>query len=545
MRDIKNQHTSSNQAPSHLQKTKGFRSWLIAVVLVAVVSVLLCWVSNHFSSLHNLGAFFLISLFSTAILLGGFWLFRHEKPPSWIIRLVVVAALLRLFFGAVWFVALPLWGHGTPAEKAGYIMGDAASRDQAAWKLAHSEKPLWTAFQNNRATDQYGGLLFLSACVYRVLGGDAHQPLIMVFLTASFSALAVLFAWAFSRRAWDDQVAGLAAWIVALYPEAILIGSSQMREAFTITLGAAAFYGLVAYQKERKHWLLAWLVIPVLLYMVFSPPFAALLLGMLGLTIVIPLLQRLQWKTGSWRLWLTVFALAVLALLGLWLTLRQFTPARIHNPVEMLAWWLRKSANLQALMSKHASGWIQKTFKMAPEWARLPMLIGYGILQPFLPAALIVGSQAPIWPWITAFRSIGWTLLLALLAYSPLIAFRRNRENYFSRTICAIVWIGIIIASFRAGGDMWDNPRYRSAFLGIQAGLAAWVWIEHRRIEDKWLKRIVLGFAAILVWFIPWYMYRYWGLGWPISDLFTTIVGGLLTAVVLIFWDWRKSKMSK
>ncbi len=483
-----------------------------------------------------------MSLLAGGMLWVGLWLLRREKLPAWLVKLVIAGALLRLAFGAVWFVALPVWGHGTEAEKAGYVMADAANRDKAAWKLAQSEKPLWSAFQNNRATDQYGGLLFLSAVIYRILGGPSHHPLLIVLITASISALAIAYTWAFTQQAWNRRIASLAAWMIAIFPEAILMGSSQMREAFTITLGIAAFYGLLIYQKERRPILLTWLIVPLLLYLPFSPPFAAMVVGMVGILAAAPLLTRLPLRSNSWRLGLTILIMAALAMLGLWLTLRQFTPAGMNNPLEMLAWWLRKSANLQALFSKHASGWIQKTFKMIPEWAQLPLLVGYGVLQPFLPAALVVGSQAPIWPWIIAWRAIGWTLLLILLVYSPFLAFRRHGDNQLARMTSLAVWLGILIASFRGGGDMWDNPRYRSAFLGLQVSLAAWAWFESRRIADPWLRRFGLGIAAILAWFIPWYMRRYSGLNWPINDLFQTIAAGLISAALLILGDWILSR---
>jgi hypothetical protein len=92
-------------------------------------------------------------------------------------------------------------------------MADASDRDQTAWQLASSEKPLFRAFQGGfRRVDQYGGLLYMSALTYRYLGGETHQPLVMVVITASFSALGVLFLWAFAKRAWDERIATLAAW---------------------------------------------------------------------------------------------------------------------------------------------------------------------------------------------------------------------------------------------------------------------------------------------------------------------------------------------
>lgn len=115
-------------------------------------------------------------LIAAGILAGGWVLVRKEHPPRWLGFLLIGAAVLRLAAGILWGATLPSWGHATPAEKAGYVMADAFERDQSAWKLAQSNKPLYTAFFNNRLSDQYGGLLFLSALVYRYLGGQTCHP---------------------------------------------------------------------------------------------------------------------------------------------------------------------------------------------------------------------------------------------------------------------------------------------------------------------------------------------------------------------------------
>jgi len=39
-----------------------------------------------------------------------------------------------------------------------------------------------------------------------------------------------------------------------------------------------------------------------------------------------------------------------------------------------------------------------------------------------------------------------------------------------------IAWVWIVVSSYRAGGDQWDNPRYRVIFLLWQALLAAYTW---------------------------------------------------------------------
>ena len=192
----------------------------------------------------------------------------------------------------------------------------------------------------------------------------------MVTLSAAFSSLAILFTWGFApTRVWSDRVAGLAAWLLAVYPEALLIGSSQMREAFTVTLVAAAFYGLACYLQDRSRNGLVWMVMALVLLLPFSPPFAGLLMLMLVLQALITQPEMIWGLLRKKRYaGLILAALAVLILLGVWVTWGSFAPEGISNPVELVGWWVKKSADWQAHLSERASGWVQKTFDSTPEW---------------------------------------------------------------------------------------------------------------------------------------------------------------------------------
>mgnify|MGYP001215990517 CR=1 FL=1 len=516
-------------------------TWFVAGATWLGMSFLLTWVSNRFSALTDWRAFLSLDL-ACAILFAGVWrLLKSENLPSWLLKLSIAAALFHLLVGVFWLVALPRWGHGTPPERAGYVMGDAYARDTLAWRLARSPKPLITAFVDNRKADQYGGMLFISAAIYRYLGLEKHQPLLMLILVAVVSALAVPFTWAFARRAWGESEARLAAWVMLLMPEAALLGSSQMREAFTMTLAIAAFYGLMRYTQERSWVGLAWTLVPLALCIPFSPPVAAMTLAMAALLAGGLHFSRRGQPIGRRKLWLGLAVLIVFVSIGLYFVLRQFTPPGMINPLEMVRWWFTKSAQLQMYISQHASGWMQKVFKAYPTWVELPVLVGYGIVQPFLPAALVAGSAAPIWQLIAVWRALGWTILLAFMIYAPLLALRPERKPAFTLTLSLIVWLVILIASVRAGGDMWDNPRYRATFAGLQAALAAWAWIEHRRAADPLFRRALLLVGALLAWFLPWYLRRYTPLSWPVVDLFKTLGMGAITAFLLILWDWART----
>jgi hypothetical protein len=104
-----------------------------------------------------------------------------------------------------------------------------------------------------------------------------------------------------------------------------------------------------------------------------------------------------------------------------------------------------------------------------------------------------------------------------------------------------IVWLVILIASYRSGGDMWDNPRYRAMLAGLQIALAAWTWIEYRRTADAGLRRLLVAIGLILVWFLPWYLMRYIHLPWPVTDEIKVLGLGIASAVLYWIWDWAGS----
>lgn len=500
----------------------------------------LAWVSSGLTDIRGFGPFLGVFILAAGISYILWYLLRRDKGleiPAWLGWLLLAGVLLRLGAGAFWFAGMPKLGHGTAAEQAGYVMADAYQRDQAAWELAKSTKSLERAFLGYRSADQYGGLLFLSALIYRYLGGEVHQPLLIVVLAAVASSLAVLFIWGFSIRAWDEGVAKVAAWGMALYPEAVLLGSSQMREAFTITLVAISFYGLVRYWQERSWQGLLWCIGSLILCVPFSPPIAALLLIMLVVQAII---------MGNWRilkgarLWLLLGICALVIAAALWLAWSQFAPQNISNPIDMIGWWIRKSTDWQQYLSERASGWIQRTFDHTPVWFHGPFLLVYGIVRPFLPAAL-VDQSAAIWQGIAIWRAAGWTLLLAFLVYTPVLAIKEVPERRFVMGLSLVVWLGILIASFRGGGDQWDNPRYRVAFASLQLALGAWVWSRGRRKADPWLRRALIGAGIILGWFLPWYLRRYTTFFWPVVDLFKTVGLGVFSAVLFFLWDWART----
>lgn len=519
---------------------------LAAVAALTALSVLLAWISNRFTGFSGWTGFLAVLILAGGAVLFVLRLLRTESLPAWLRKLTIGAALLRLLAGALWFALLPIYGYETDVQAAGYIMEDAFQRDTAAWRLAKTAEPLTEAFRGGyRNADQYGGLLFFSAAIYRVFGGETAQPLLVVVFTAALSALAVPLGWAFSRRAFGNPEARWTAWLIALFPEAVLLGGSQMREAFIMPLAAAAFYGLAVYAgrgapaEHRRG--LAWLFTPLLLMAPLSPPFTVILVGLLGILGFV-FFRWIFWR--SRRFWVVLLGVGVLVMAVIWAAWPQIAP-QLHaetyaSPFELVGNWLRFAARWQAYLTERSSGWIQKIFNETPDWFNVPFLVIYGITRPLLPAQL-VATSVPLWWVIGIWRSLGWTMMLAALIYAPVQALRSRENRALLVSLNLAVWAGVLYASFWGGGDQWDNPRYRVAFIGLQAALVGAAIVTQQRTRDPWLRRLGLVGGAVILWFIPWYLRRYTIFndifGWTVVDPFKLVGAGVLSGVLLVIWD--------
>jgi hypothetical protein len=221
----------------------------------------------------------------------------------------------------------------------------------------------------------------------------------------------------------------------------------------------------------------------------------------------------------------------------------RIAPEGINNPLALVSWWFRESARWQAYFVKRSSPLIRRIINTTPDWVNTPILLGYGILQPFLPGALL-DQGFPIWKGIAIWRAIGWTLMLPFLMVAPFVLWSVREKRRLMIGLFVVVWMGILIAALRSGGDLWDNPRYRVVFITLQSVLAAWVWVVQRLNRKPWLNWAIVGLSIILIWFIPWYLQRSGVLNWPIDNVFVTLGFGFLTTLFVYFgfFLWGKRK---
>ena len=411
--------------------------------------------------------------------------------------MVALAFLLRLGLGAAISVGLPLYGYDEPEQRAGYVFYDAYRRDGEAWELAESGAPLMVAFTLDFATDQYGGLLALSALVYRGLSPDAHRPYLMIILGAMAAAAGLPFFYRALRERWNAGVALAAGWILALYPDGVLLGASQMREPFLIGLIAAAFWGVVAWPRNRRA-AAAVLGASLVLMALFSSKIVLPAAGVLAVWFFLDHLYEKLSRGARIAVWVGVAAAGVLVAVLFW---EWFAQA--------LFWDIRQIQSTSG-QGELAVAEIGEVFR--PVFYTL-----YGLARPLLPAALAATRPPWIWKAIDVTRATGWYALAPLLLYSFWTVFKarpvaaRRALLWFAAAVLA--WL--LISSARAGGDQWDNPRYRAIFLPWMALLAGWGlrWALEQR--DAWLARWLVVEVIFLGFFTQWYLTRYYPeLGW-------------------------------
>jgi hypothetical protein len=301
-----------------------------------------------------------------------------------------IAFLLRLMLGLGLTALLPVWGYPEEASQHGYMYLDAYNRDSDAWHLAQSHESLATAFGEEFYSDQYGGLLSFSALIYSVFSPDAHRQVLILILTALLPALGIAFLWNAVRKRWNEKMAMLSIWIFALYPESIMLSSSQMREPFLIGLSAIACWGVIEWRQNRGRSIIA------------------LVLSMAGITFF-------SWLAAS----------AIFLVIGNWFWFDNIFPD-LKSSQQKISWlmialimiavfsislnWLINSARWDLYLMEASSGRIQFELGYIGSQWRVPFLIVYGLLQPVLPAALTYPGIA-LTRIISIFRSIGWYLM--------------------------------------------------------------------------------------------------------------------------------------
>ena len=470
-----------------------------------------------------LGAAILLAL-SLFILFLAWTKFGHGKQLAW---LMIAAFFLRLVIGTGLTLALPSLGWDEPAQNAGYLFYDAFQRDNQAWQLAESGDSILNQTHEELYTDQYGGMLAISAVVYRVLSPDAHRPFLVLLLGAFVFTLGIPFFYRATANRWDTRLAGMAAWFLVLYPDGLLYTSSQMREPFILGLSMIAFWAVMNLPARKPQSWLA-LVLSMALMIVISSRLATAVFFFLLMLFLLENLPNLSSKVQKFA-WVILLVVMLVFLAASWA-------------------WLQSSAEWDMILTERGSGWVTKVIEEIGTQFRIPFLVAYGIAQPVLPAA-IAEPTLPLWKGINIARAAGWYLLAPLLVYAAFTLFKvkdkKERRVWAWMAAFSILWI--IIASARAGGDQWDNPRYRANMLPWLVLTASWAIHQAIVSRDAWLPRLLLVEAVFLGFFTNWYFSRYFLL-WR-RMFFWEMVGWItgLSALILFgglgYDHWKKQRL--
>jgi 4-amino-4-deoxy-L-arabinose transferase-like glycosyltransferase len=468
--------------------------------------------SMIFTSLEGKGpplsgwpAYLVVCTLSAGILWAVWRGIGDQNTPRVVAVAAGVALALRLLVGFGLNKALPLYGYDEPPQRAGFVFRDAHSRDRDAWNLGRSEKPLVAAFTEESKGDQYGGLLYISASVYRYLSPTIHRTQLIVVLTAAVSAASVLVIWGFAAMTFGTRAGVFAVWVAALFPDAVLLGSSQMREPYIIFALALVFYGYALIRRGAfRRGVFLILASTGLIALPISPPYA--FAGLVAVVIAWLWEGRIKVKGSRWMLVaLGAGAVAVIALIvRAWSTIGDIEGSGLEVLVE---WWTSAGATWQQNLLWLQSDWTRRLFASTPTWSHFPLIVFYGLLRPFLPAG-IIDSGAPVWRALAVWRGLGWFTVLPFLLYAPLAAFRVVGLRSFPAYLSVFFWATAILASYRGAGDQWDNPRYRVVFLVVQAALAGWAWVHARKTESPWLRRTIILVLSTTVLFTLWYRFR-------------------------------------
>ncbi len=466
-------------------------------------------------------------------------------------KIALIAFFLRLGIGVALTLLLPLFGYQDNAEHhAGYFYTDSSIRDNQAWDLATSGESLGSAFSSRFSGDQYGGLLAISAFIYRFVSPDAHRPILILILNAVASAVGVLTLWKATSRWFGDKTALLAAWIFALYPESILLGSTQMREAIIIPMVAVAFFGLTEIQAGKNSgWL--WIILSGLIMLPIQPLVAVIsLIILMGAWFFDPItLRSLQQRR---TILIIVLSLGIL-LIGMLVAssvLVNLPSLQGTGVLSVYQTWFKNNFTFQSYLLERNSGIFQSLITSIGEQWRWLIILIYGIAQPVLPAVVGDPGAQPMLRIIGFLRAAGWYTLVLFLIYGTFGVLRSRQETrrYQLIWISLVNWAWIMVSALNAGADQWDNPRYRAILLVWQVVLAAWAWEWARSRKDAWLYRWLAVELVFVGFFTEWYIGRYYpgifhlDIKW--MSLLTLLVCGSILLGGLIWDKVHKPKSS-
>ena len=417
--------------------------------------------------------------------------------------LMFTAFALRLAFGLATVNLLPTYGHPDERrEELGFLFDDAWRRDEEAWAVANEEELSFSeTLTREYKNDQYGALAVMSMWLYKYISPDARRYTLIMLVGAFFSALGLPFLWRALNDRWGRRICLIGCWICAAYPDSIFFSGAPMREPFLVGILCAAFWAL-SVMREHKLRSVIILGICVLAGLPFSSMVAVVLAAASAAWFWA---ETLIPRSKAW-LWGGII-LCVIGILG---------AAALALPS------FREWIMFDIVTTETRSGWVERVVGEIGGQFRSVFVAVYGLTQPVLPAILVYPTAPACdlahgpcttiyWKVAGIYRAAGWYILVPFLFYAIFSTVRIKEKNerglMVVNAVFVLVWM--FISSLRAGGDQFDNPRYRMIFLPWLAFMAAWGIDFALKLRDWWLIRWIAIELIFLGFFTQWYVSRY------------------------------------
>ena len=498
----------------------------LPIILGSIVS----WIFFIFSEYNLNEVFWGTWLFTSLFFLLLIYLIQKSEVTKFLTWVVGISLFLRLGLGLITTENLIDWGYDQEPYQSGYLFKDAYSRDNQAWDLAISDQPIWAAFSNDFFTDQYGGLLALSSLIYRLFTPDAHFQINIIFFVTMINVIGILFL-ALGLREKNKDIgfspsSKIIILIFSFYPDAVLFSASQMREPILLGISACLFW--IIHKQKIKIWN------RFALFSLFSI-FLLLISLKIGIFIIFSFLiwmlfqpYRKQIKVLNSKI--IILPVIVIVIIALFFSSK----------------WILEAGKWDALLLERNSGFVQYIVSIIGSRYRLLFASIYGLFQPVLPAALIEPSKL-FWKILNSLRALGWYLMIPILVYGIVYFFRENEK--FKKFEYLFIWsfsvFWIILSSIRAGGDMWDNPRYRLSFLIFIAYIIGVAFYHGWKTKDHWLTRIFIAELVFVLFFLQWYISRYTGLFENLTFFQMVFVLSIIFGIILITGILKEVKIHK
>jgi len=498
----------------------------LSIILGFIVS----WIFYSFSEFNFKDVFWGTWLLTSLFFLLLIYLFQKSEVTKFLAWVIGISLFLRLGLGLITTENLIDWGYDQEPYQSGYLFKDAYSRDNQSWELAISDQPIWAAFSNDFFTDQYGGLLALSSLIYRLFTPDAHFQINIIFFVTMINVIGILFLALGLREKNKDNGFSPSSKIIILifsfYPDAVLFSASQMREPILLGISACLFW--IIHKQKIKIWN------RFALFSLFSI-FLLLISLKIGIFIIFSFLiwmlfqpYRKQIKVLNSKI--IILPVIVIVIIALFFSIN----------------WILEAGKWDALLLERNSGFVQYIVSIIGSRYRLLFASIYGLFQPVLPAALIEPSKL-FWKILNSLRALGWYLMIPILVYGIVYFFRENEK--FKKFEYLFVWsfsvFWIMLSSIRAGGDMWDNPRYRLSFLIFIAYIIGVAFYHGWKTKDHWLTRIFIAELVFVLFFLQWYISRYTGLFENLTFFQMVFVLSIIFGIILITGILKEVKIHK